>query len=164
MCFTLDFGFGNFYNAGEPLSTWCGSPPYAAPEVFEGKEYEGPQLDIWVSLYEENMDTIMQSSINFLLMLIRFSIFAMFFPEPWCGPLCSCLRLSSIWRTQPSCTQTESHRGTIQNPFLHVPRYNGNGSLLPITYSVLIHNAQNPRLIPCFYVLQTVKIWSVRCW
>ncbi|XP_035379138.1 serine/threonine-protein kinase SIK1 isoform X1 [Electrophorus electricus] len=42
-----DFGFGNFYKAGEPLATWCGSPPYAAPEVFEGKEYEGPQLDIW---------------------------------------------------------------------------------------------------------------------
>uniref|UniRef100_A0A8C3YUH3 non-specific serine/threonine protein kinase n=1 Tax=Catagonus wagneri TaxID=51154 RepID=A0A8C3YUH3_9CETA len=42
-----DFGFGNFYKSGEPLSTWCGSPPYAAPEVFEGKEYEGPQLDIW---------------------------------------------------------------------------------------------------------------------
>uniref|UniRef100_A0A8C9U8F4 non-specific serine/threonine protein kinase n=1 Tax=Scleropages formosus TaxID=113540 RepID=A0A8C9U8F4_SCLFO len=42
-----DFGFGNFYSPGEPLSTWCGSPPYAAPEVFEGKEYEGPQLDIW---------------------------------------------------------------------------------------------------------------------
>ncbi|XP_068457880.1 serine/threonine-protein kinase SIK1 [Clinocottus analis] len=42
-----DFGFGNFYNAREALSTWCGSPPYAAPEVFEGKEYEGPQLDIW---------------------------------------------------------------------------------------------------------------------
>ncbi|KAK1168066.1 serine/threonine-protein kinase SIK2 isoform X1 [Acipenser oxyrinchus oxyrinchus] len=42
-----DFGFGNFYKLGDPLSTWCGSPPYAAPEVFEGKEYEGPQLDIW---------------------------------------------------------------------------------------------------------------------
>ncbi|XP_008825602.1 serine/threonine-protein kinase SIK1 [Nannospalax galili] len=42
-----DFGFGNFYKPGEPLSTWCGSPPYAAPEVFEGREYEGPQLDIW---------------------------------------------------------------------------------------------------------------------
>lgn len=53
LCLT-DFGFGNFYNAGEPLSTWCGSPPYAAPEVFEGKEYEGPQLDIWVS--KENID------------------------------------------------------------------------------------------------------------
>ncbi|KAM4650862.1 serine/threonine-protein kinase SIK2 isoform 2-T2 [Discoglossus pictus] len=42
-----DFGFGNFYNSGEPLATWCGSPPYAAPEVFEGQQYEGPQLDIW---------------------------------------------------------------------------------------------------------------------
>lgn len=48
--FISDFGFGNFYKSGEPLSTWCGSPPYAAPEVFEGKEYEGPHLDIWVSL------------------------------------------------------------------------------------------------------------------
>ncbi|XP_005987323.1 serine/threonine-protein kinase SIK2a isoform X1 [Latimeria chalumnae] len=42
-----DFGFGNFYKAGETLATWCGSPPYAAPEVFEGQQYEGPQLDIW---------------------------------------------------------------------------------------------------------------------
>ncbi|XP_067401279.1 serine/threonine-protein kinase SIK1 isoform X3 [Emydura macquarii macquarii] len=47
LIFTSDFGFGNFYKSGEPLSTWCGSPPYAAPEVFEGKEYEGPHLDIW---------------------------------------------------------------------------------------------------------------------
>ncbi|XP_072115910.1 serine/threonine-protein kinase SIK1 isoform X2 [Mobula birostris] len=42
-----DFGFGNFYRHGEMLSTWCGSPPYAAPEVFEGKDYEGPHLDVW---------------------------------------------------------------------------------------------------------------------
>ncbi|XP_020845451.1 serine/threonine-protein kinase SIK2 [Phascolarctos cinereus] len=42
-----DFGFGNFFKSGEPLATWCGSPPYAAPEVFEGQQYEGPQLDIW---------------------------------------------------------------------------------------------------------------------
>lgn len=45
---STDFGFGNFYKSGEPLTTWCGSPPYAAPEVFEGQQYEGPQLDIWV--------------------------------------------------------------------------------------------------------------------
>ncbi|XP_051521410.1 serine/threonine-protein kinase SIK2-like isoform X2 [Myxocyprinus asiaticus] len=42
-----DFGFGNFFELGKPLATWCGSPPYAAPEVFEGQQYEGPQLDIW---------------------------------------------------------------------------------------------------------------------
>ncbi|ESO88405.1 hypothetical protein LOTGIDRAFT_126136, partial [Lottia gigantea] len=42
-----DFGFGNFYKQDEQLATWCGSPPYAAPEVFEGKKYLGPQIDIW---------------------------------------------------------------------------------------------------------------------
>ena len=50
LCLSLsDFGFSNQFNAGELLKTWCGSPPYAAPELFEGKEYAGPQADIWVS-------------------------------------------------------------------------------------------------------------------
>ncbi|CAH2041442.1 unnamed protein product, partial [Iphiclides podalirius] len=42
-----DFGFSNYYATGELLATWCGSPPYAAPEVFEGKRYSGPEIDIW---------------------------------------------------------------------------------------------------------------------
>jgi serine/threonine-protein kinase SIK3 len=43
-----DFGFSNYYASDTSLlSTWCGSPPYAAPELFEGKKYVGPKVDIW---------------------------------------------------------------------------------------------------------------------
>ena len=44
-----DFGFSNIFDVGSKLKTFCGSPPYAAPELFEGKEYYGPAADIWVS-------------------------------------------------------------------------------------------------------------------
>lgn len=48
--YLADFGFSNFYTPGGLLSTWCGSPPYAAPEVFEGKPYQGPEVDVWVGV------------------------------------------------------------------------------------------------------------------
>jgi len=42
-----DFGFANYYKQDKLLSTWCGSPPYAAPELFKGLQYVGPPVDIW---------------------------------------------------------------------------------------------------------------------
>ncbi|KAI1719450.1 protein kinase domain-containing protein [Ditylenchus destructor] len=42
-----DFGFSNQFSAGNKLDTFCGSPPYAAPELFQGKKYDGPEVDVW---------------------------------------------------------------------------------------------------------------------
>ncbi|XP_074641372.1 uncharacterized protein LOC141899118 [Tubulanus polymorphus] len=43
----IDFGLSNSYTKEELLKTHCGSPEYAAPELFDtGKEY-GSEIDMW---------------------------------------------------------------------------------------------------------------------
>lgn len=43
-----DFGFGNVVREQhEVLSTYCGSPFYAAPEMVTATPYRGPPVDLW---------------------------------------------------------------------------------------------------------------------
>lgn len=43
----VDFGLSNHFSDENPLRTHCGSPEYAAPELFvEGRHY-GPEVDLW---------------------------------------------------------------------------------------------------------------------
>lgn len=43
----VDFGLSNTYRDEEKLSTACGSPCYAAPELIKGLEYHGQKADLW---------------------------------------------------------------------------------------------------------------------
>ena len=45
----VDFGLSNMYPKNELLSTACGSPCYAAPEMINGDKYNGLLVDIWSS-------------------------------------------------------------------------------------------------------------------
>ena len=49
-----DFGLSKYYKENQLLSTFCGSPIYASPEMLEGKKYNGTKIDVWglgISLY-----------------------------------------------------------------------------------------------------------------
>lgn len=43
----LDFGFSTFFMDSKTLSTNCGSPCYASPEIYDNRPYKGPEIDIW---------------------------------------------------------------------------------------------------------------------
>jgi len=42
-----DFGFARILGRNELSKTYCGSAAYTAPEILQGKPYEGPKVDIW---------------------------------------------------------------------------------------------------------------------
>lgn len=43
----VDFGLSNFWSPDTPLHTHCGSPEYAAPELFLTGQLYGPEVDMW---------------------------------------------------------------------------------------------------------------------
>lgn len=42
-----DFGLSNVFDERRLLSTFCGSPLYASPEIVKGTPYHGPEVDCW---------------------------------------------------------------------------------------------------------------------
>ena len=47
----IDFGLSNYFRENETdlLSTPCGSPNYASPEMVASKKYDGVKIDIWAT-------------------------------------------------------------------------------------------------------------------
>ena len=43
----IDFGLSNYCENGKLLTTACGSPCYAPPEMVAGKQYNGIIGDVW---------------------------------------------------------------------------------------------------------------------
>ncbi|KAJ3409668.1 serine/threonine-protein kinase KIN2 [Chytridiales sp. JEL 0842] len=43
----LDFGFATFHSDKFSQHSSCGSPSYAAPEIFNHQPYKGPEVDVW---------------------------------------------------------------------------------------------------------------------
>eukprot|EP00051_Salpingoeca_urceolata_P004899 m.68699 g.68699 ORF g.68699 m.68699 type:complete len:739 (+) comp13921_c0_seq2:375-2591(+) len=42
-----DFGFSNMFREDHLMSTFVGSPSYAAPEILANEKYCGPMVDVW---------------------------------------------------------------------------------------------------------------------
>jgi len=56
-----DFGLSEEFIPGVKLDTYCGSPEYMAPELFQGHKFDGPKVDVWslgVMLYEMITGTV----------------------------------------------------------------------------------------------------------
>ena len=80
------------------LSTWCGSPPYAAPEVFEGQKYFGPEIDVWVSSVHLIMGLMVTTKLGWIEMLLGDkNILALRAVLGWCQHLLLMMILWGIW-------------------------------------------------------------------
>jgi serine/threonine protein kinase len=43
----IDFGLSNYSSMEKNLTTFCGTPAYASPEMILGRSYQGFEVDVW---------------------------------------------------------------------------------------------------------------------
>ena len=122
----VHIGFSNLYNPGDKLDTFCGSPPYAAPELFQGKKYEGPEVDVWslgVILY-----TLVSGSLPFDGSNLKVGVVL--------------VRLQLMVDSCLMCAGTSGARAarTLSHPILHVNRVRATAQAVPDDFA---HQARN---------------------
>ncbi|KAF7256618.1 hypothetical protein EG68_07884 [Paragonimus skrjabini miyazakii] len=133
----IDFSFGTHHpDSKRPqslLSTWCGSPPYAAPEIFKGEPYVGTKADIWslgVVLYVMVCGTLPFDAQA--LPHLRHQVLSASFRVPyWLSCVCERLirwMLSKVPSKRPT-TQEIFHHAWFTQP---LPELSRDRSILPV--------------------------------
>ncbi|KAL4609213.1 serine/threonine-protein kinase NIM1-like [Arapaima gigas] len=98
-----DFGFSRLSRRDETLDTFCGSPPYAAPELFRDERYVGVYVDVWalgVILFFMVSGT-MPFRADTVPKLRRLILEGAFCVPPWVPPPC-CRLIQGLLRPVPA--------------------------------------------------------------
>ena len=84
-----DFGLSNVFDERRLLTTFCGSPLYASPEIVRGTPYHGPEVDCWFVRRFDSFFCLRKRLpwrlvIEFYRLSTRFTVCLFFFVSVYC--------------------------------------------------------------------------------